>query len=656
MFASLLAVLPLVGLCSAVVADGKASDGSILDLECSVGSGTQKCSEVDASLHLLQTKAARKRSSTVERIALEPKRRRMPRGFVVQGPTPKDHELELSFFVKQRGVERAHDALLEVSDPDSELYGKHWSNKEVLELLKPDEEHINAVMEHLQSHGIIARKATPNGDILSAVVTAEKAETLLQTKYEAISHVKTGHVMHRCLEGYTLPADVARALDFVSPTVHLTKPAKPMSPPKDAKELHKSVRDPIEPPMGNETTTTTTKVWYNNSGVCPDPALYPTEPHQLRTLYSLSGTVGQDESSKQAVTGFIGQTYNLQNLKDYWQLYCHGMLCGKGLPGDVGDKTEGTDRVEAMLDVDVITGVAGNVYTEFWGFDSPKYDNDPFVQWIVKVSETSDEVIPKVFSTSYGEDEIDYPAVIADRYNVEFMKMGLRGISVFFAAGDEGANLVDLPSADEGANLTSGKAFLAEWPASSPFVTAVGALAPTEGFPRPGSETATALSSGGFSQYFSRPSWQVDAVETYLSKETSAVVDFVKDYQVNTTDRRAYPDISAQGYSFCVTPDYVDGVYGCGVGGTSAASPTSAGIFSLLNDLRAQHGKSPLGFLNPLIYKYPEAFQDITIGYNTLNGSCASPPGWPATVGWDPTTGYGSPNYAKLAEVVLQLP
>merc|ERR1719265_855337 len=102
---------------------------------------------------------------------------------------------------------------------------------------------------------------------------------------------------------------------------------------------------------------------------------------------------------------------------------------------------------------------------------------------------------------------------------------------------------------------------------------------------------------------------------------------------------RAYPDIAAQGYSFCVTPDYVEGVFDCVVGGTSAASPTSAGIFSLLNDLRSQHGKGPLGFLAPLIYSFPQAFQDITTGYNTLTGSCASAPAWPAKLGWDAVTG-----------------
>merc|ERR1719491_63889 len=127
-----------------------------------------------------------------------------------------------------------------------------------------------------------------------------------------------------------------------------------------------------------------------------------------------------------------------------------------------------------MLDMSVITSVAGNVYTEFWGFDPPGQETDPFVNWIVKVALTSDDVIPKIFSSSYGEDENGMSTAHADRFNIEFMKMGVRGISVLFAAGDSGANL-------EGLSF--------EPVLAAPYVTTVGATAPTKGFPLPGSET-----------------------------------------------------------------------------------------------------------------------------------------------------------------------
>merc|ERR1712113_1158336 len=112
---------------------------------------------------------------------------------------------------------------------------------------------------------------------------------------------------------------------------------------------------------------------------------------------------------------------------------------------------------------------------------------------------------------------------------------------------------------------------------------------------------------------------------------------------------RAYPDISAQATNFVV----VAGLPTPGVAGTSCASPTAAGVFSLLNDLRLQNGKSTLGFLNPLIYEHAAAFNDITTGSNS---GCSGGDGWPAKQGWDAVTGVGTPNYANLAQVVTALP
>jgi len=211
------------------------------------------------------------------------------------------------------------------------------------------------------------------------------------------------------------------------------------------------------------------------------------------------------------------------------------------------------------------------------------------------------------------------------------MKAGARGISLLYASGDEGANC-------------KGGKFVPEGPGSSPYVTAVGGTTPASGFPAPGSETAASLSSGGFSSYWAQPSYQKAAVARYLAS-SAALPPTSRGYNVSG---RAYPDISAQATDFCVTP------FGCGVAGTSCATPTAAGIFGLLNDLRLQNGKSSLGFLNPLIYEHAAAFNDITSG---SSGGCGFfGGGWPATSGWDAVTGVGTPNYAKLATAVAALP
>merc|ERR1712224_946326 len=82
-----------------------------------------------------------------------------------------------------------------------------------------------------------------------------------------------------------------------------------------------------------------------------------------------------------------------------------------------------------------------------------------------------------------------------------------------------------------------------------------------------------------------------------------------------------------------------------GVAGTSCSTPAASGVFALLNDVRLSQGKSSLGFLNPFIYQNQAAFNDITKG---SGGGCSLSHGFPASQGWDPVTGVGSPNYEKL--------
>merc|ERR1719159_1974815 len=124
------------------------------------------------------------------------------------------------------------------------------------------------------------------------------------------------------------------------------------------------------------------------------------------------------------------------------------------------------------------------------------------------------------------------------------------------------------------------------------------------------------------------PDYQKDVVAKYM-KDTTGLPPASRGYN---TSGRAYPDIAAQATNFCVTP------FGCGVAGTSCASPTAGGIIGLLNDIRAQNGKSSLGFLNPLLYSMSaDNFQDITTGSNSGCGFMEE--GWPAKVGWDAVTG-----------------
>ena len=137
----------------------------------------------------------------------------------------------------------------------------------------------------------------------------------------------------------------------------------------------------------------------------------------------------------------------------------------------------------------------------------------------------------KVISASYGESEEDFPKKYAQRQCNEFMKLGLQGYSMFVSSSDYGVGAPpgDPPGSNgclsnlaEGLN---GTIFNPDYPADCPYITAVGATM----LPRNGTvydneltmyvpEVAPHFSSaGGFSNFYSVPSYQKKAVEGYFA-------------------------------------------------------------------------------------------------------------------------------------------
>jgi hypothetical protein len=59
------------------------------------------------------------------------------------------------------------------------------------------------------------------------------------------------------------------------------------------------------------------------------------------------------------------------------------------------------------------------------------------------------------------------------------------------------------------------------------------------------------------------------------------------------------------------------------VRGTSVSAPMFASVIALLNDERISAGKQPLpGWINPTLYSVPSAFNDVTLGGQTLLSPC----------------------------------
>ena len=514
--------------------------------------------------------------------------------------------LELTFLLHQQNVDKLEKKLGASSDPSSPSYGQHMTNDAIHKLLTPSVTARRAVVGFLESHGVSShRNATPNGDMISATVPIAKAEEMLACQYHSFVHAD-GAMVSRTL-AYSLPAAVAPHVAAVTPTVQLPsrrQPFKVSAPPPDG--------------------------------------LFNT-PNSLRKLYSVNEVQGQSPANKMAVTAFLGQRFSVADLTEFYKLLMNSSAFHDAtsrtiaLKGDDGGKSV-IGGTESMLDIEYSTALGANISAEFWGYKgrAPREpENEPFLKWLTQLASTPDADVPKVFSTSYGEDETSTSMAYAKRLNAEFIKAGARGISLLFASGDSGA------SGDHGCAGPKNDQFVAQWPAGSPYVTGVGGTMGSK-------EKAVPLSSGGFSYRWPRPSWQSSAVATYIQ---SGKLPATGPNATALKGGRGFPDLSAQAVNYLVVSMRIPEP----VAGTSCASPTAAGVIALLNDRRLQQGKSSLGFLNPLLYKHADALNDITSG---VNEGCSSfgGGGYPAAVGWDPVTGLGTPNYEKMAQALDALP
>jgi len=310
-------------------------------------------------------------------------------------------------------------------------------------------------------------------------------------------------------------------------------------------------------------------------------------------------------------------------------------LLGSSPTRTLGPNTWYYPGIESNLDVQYIMSVSAGVDT--WVFSTPDLHDgqEPFLVWLQSMGNISDADVPKVVSVSYGDDEDSISPSYAARCEVEFQKLGLRGVSVMFAAGDSGADC-----------RSSGNVFRPDWPASSPSVTTVGGTT-TQGAFEQGPEVADYIGGSGFSNLFLQPKYQKQAVANYIA--AAQIAGTLPAAHFYNASGRAYPDVAAFSENFWI----VYALLPTSVAGTSCAAPSFSAIVSLLNDYVMQQSNPPLGFLNPLLYQAGPygAYHDVIEGCNAGcqsnkgNGFCALP-------SWDLPSGWGSINYQGMLALI----
>lgn len=219
--------------------------------------------------------------------------------------------------------------------------------------------------------------------------------------------------------------------------------------------------------------------------------------------------------------------------------------------------------------------------TSYSLYDTEEAWIEPFLELTTYLANLESKKLPSVISISYSVNEQHVPKPYAKQVCNMFGVLGARGVSVVVAAGNRGPGIGCL--SNDGKNTTK---FIPNFPPACPYVTVVGG---TDSYTH---EVADDASSGGFSEYWSRPWWQEGAVEKYIKRHGK---QWKKYFNRNG---RAYPDVAALAWGHKImNHGEVETT-----GGTSAASPTFGSVIALLNNERLKKGKAPLGFLNPWIY------------------------------------------------------
>lgn len=210
----------------------------------------------------------------------------------------------------------------------------------------------------------------------------------------------------------------------------------------------------------------------------------------------------------------------------------------------------------------------------------------------------------EIASNSYGwitSDHSDWSAAVA------------AGMSLFASAGDTCSAVV--------------------YPAAEPDGIGVGGTAITPSGGGFGSETAWSCSGSGSSKQGTGGGCDTgDSPPSYQTLMTGYPGPC-------TSSDRGVPDV-AMDAAPSTGVDIVSAGVTQSVGGTSLASPMWAASLDLILE-KAQAG----GFAAPTLYSLAEGSSYSTLFHDTTTGNN----GYPATLGWDPDTGVGTPDIGALA-------
>ncbi len=539
----------------------------------------------------------------------------------VSGTAGSD-QVDFRVYLDWQGGTAAADYAQAVSTPGNPSFHKFLTTKAFNARFAPSAATVKSVSSWLKQQGFTIGTVPANNKYVEATGSVAQAAKAFSTSFNNYS------VQGQVLRSNATPLVVPDSLAGVEGIIGLDQSgdlAKPMSPPPPPGVFINGT--PCSSYWGEKTVANTPT---NDNTTLPDspqdfaPCGYAGT--QLQGAYGMKGAISSGNDGRGVTVAIIDAFASPTMLADANKYSAnHGLPSLNGLYSEhvaPGTKLRAANKKmdpagwsgEESLDVEAVHTMAPGAKILYVGSPNNGSDMDASLNWIV-ANHAAD-----IVTNSYGFSGEALPPGNIKPTNDIFIQAAATGISLFFSSGDDG---------DETGG--QGGAPTPDWPASSPWVTAVGGTSLGVGASDNrlfefGWETAkSALSNGawgtpgyqygsggGTSRLFAQPWYQAGVVPDSMSKTYGGAA------------MRVVPDVAAlgdptTGMAVGQTQSWPDGHTAYSeyrIGGTSLASPLYAGMFALAIQ-KAGHN---FGLANPVLYAAPA--NDITkAGLDTTPGA-----------------------------------
>jgi subtilase family serine protease len=553
----------------------------------------------------------------------------------------------VSVYLKGREEQSLKALIGAVSNPASPQYQQFVTPKQFHQLFSPSPVAAAAVERFLRTSGLRVGYVPGNRSYVTASGSLDAIERAFGVRERLFRY--QGLTLRGTLDNPRLPRALAAVVQYVGgldETDRLVRSAAQTPTPTDER--------PSAPPgPGYATPGPCSTYWADHSATVTPPAhQYGSTlpwtpcgytPPQIRAAYGVDRTNLTGAGVTVGITDAFASPTIVSDVNTFSQHYGLPLLNNSnfqqlGVPGTANFPENRFDPQgwfgEETLDVEWVHVMAPGAKIVFAGGQNSDVPLDHAL--INMIDNHTADIITNSWGI-YGEPNA--PGHIkADEQ--AFEQAAAEGISVLFSSGDDG-DVAALTGLAQGS-----------WPATSPYVTAVGgtslALHDASGAKDEwgwGTYTATLTGStmsnsgtavtgtawepwpptflygagGGISVNFLQPGYQAGVVPTAVATSTTRADGSTVRFN---SPHRVIPDIAMDadpntgvlvGETYQISGDALidagctplgNGYEYCErrLGGTSLASPLFAGVVALVDQARKSAGKGPIGFLNPALY------------------------------------------------------